>query len=142
MAYSEMLGYFVLTAGFGLMCWKRSFSTVFVFACLIVWEIKDLGLDFLHITHPPQVAVIGLLIDFWLIIVITGCNLKSKIVLPALFVSMAYGVACLVENRMGGTAVLQIAYGWVTALIGLVILCGGIFNDPGGYRSIDRKSVV
>ena len=135
MVYSEILGYLVLLAGFGLLCWRKTFSALFVFTCLAAWEIKDVALDFMHITASPQVAVIGMLVDLALIIVITGCDLKSKIVLPALFVNMAYAVLCLIEHRLGYSSILQLGYGWVTSLVGVAIILGGFFNDPGGYRS-------
>ena len=135
MAYSEILGYLVLFAGFGLLCWRKSFSALFVFTCLAAWEIKDGALGVLHITAPHQVAVIGMLVDLALIIVITGCDLKSKIVLPALFVNMTYAVFCLIEHRLGYSSILQLGYGWVTSLVGVAIILGGFLNDPGGYRS-------
>jgi len=137
MPYSEVLGYLVLFSGVLLLGWRKTFSALFVFICLASWEVKDFALGLMEITSSPQIAVIGMLVDLALIIVITGFDLKSKIVLPALFFNMAYAVACLVEYRLGISEVIQLGYGWVTALVGLTIIIGGFFNDPGGYRDFD-----
>ncbi len=137
MSTPETLGaiLFFLSA---IILWRKStYASLFVFSYLLACHGKDLLLEYLGLEAISIVAFIGLLTDFLFIMVIVYMQARSKIVVRVLFASMVYGVACLVEHRIGMTQHLMLSYGWVNVLLAAVILAGGYFGDPGGGRTFN-----
>lgn len=140
MSITETMGAIVFFLSIIVLWRKSTYASLFAFAYLLTCHGGDSLLEYLGLENISIVAFISLLTDFLFIMIITYTQIRSKIVLPVLFTSMAYGVACLVEQRLDMTQYLMLSYGWVNALLGAAVLAGGYFDDPGGDRTFNIRN--
>jgi len=115
--------------------------SAFVFLYLAAWESMEHLLTYLSLPDFPYYIMFGVFIDWFAVSILNKMSCRTLMLRCLCLTGMVYGLATMAEGYYSYRDWFYTSYGYIQAIIAVLMSMGALDSARGNYRRIFHGSL-